>query len=90
MTVLSQQNDGVTAQVENTDVSLNCGNGNNARICSLPRARKNKILEVRQQLIEGRYDIDGRLNVALDHLLENLIAKDSTIGDYLCPQMSAC
>jgi len=74
MTVSSQQNDGATAQAENTDVSFNCGDGNNARICSLPRARKKKILEVRQQLIEGRYDIDGRLNVALDHFLEDLVA----------------
>ncbi len=74
MTVSSQQNDGATAQAENTDVSLNCGDGNNARICSLPPARKKKILEVRQQLSEGKYDIDGRLNIALDRLLEDLVA----------------
>ncbi len=73
MSVLSQQNDGGTAQAENTDVSLNCGDDNKVRICSLPQVRKKKILEVRQQLIEDRYDINGRLNLVLDHLLEDFV-----------------
>jgi hypothetical protein len=34
---------------------------------------REKILKVRQQLAESTYDIDGRLNVALDRLLEELI-----------------
>lgn len=74
MTVSSQQNCGATAQAENTDVSLNCGNGNEVLICSLPRVREKKILEVREQLVEGTYDIDKRLNAVLDRLLEDLVA----------------
>jgi hypothetical protein len=84
MSVLIQQNNESTIIAENTDVSLNLGAGNKARggkialalqkIHLLSPVRKKKILEVRQQLIEGKYDIDGRLNVALDHLLEELVA----------------
>jgi anti-sigma28 factor (negative regulator of flagellin synthesis) len=80
---LSQQNNGATLKAENTDISLNWGAGNNAlrritapalqNIHLLLPVREKKILEIRQQLIEGTYDIDKRLNVALDHLLENLI-----------------
>jgi len=90
MTVLSQENTEPTIIAVNTDVSVNCGAGNKARVkiaapafYALPSFRKKKILEIRQQLIEGRYDIDKRLNIALDRLIEDLIAKDSTI-DYLC------
>ncbi len=84
MPVLSQQNTESTVIAENTDVSSNWGAGNNARgritapvlqnIRSLPQVRKNKILEVRQQLVEGTYDIDMRLNAVLDRLLEDLFA----------------
>lgn len=72
MSELSQQNGGATAIAEDTDVSLDWGDGNNVRSCSLPRVRRKKILEIRQQLIEGRYDIDKRLNAVLDRLLEEL------------------
>jgi len=84
MSNLSQQNNESTVITENTDVSLDLGFGNKARgritapalqnIRSLPRVRKKKILEVRRQLAEGTYDIDERLSVALDHLLEDLVA----------------
>jgi hypothetical protein len=84
MTVLSQQNDGATAVAENTDVSLNLDTGSEARgriialalqkIHSLPPVRKKKILKVRQQLSEGGYDLDKRLNVVLDRILEELVA----------------
>lgn len=83
MSDLSQQNNGATLMAENTDVSLNWGDGNNARgriiapalqtIHSLPPVRKKKILKVRQQLAEGTYDIDKQLNVALDLLIEGII-----------------
>jgi hypothetical protein len=43
-------------------------------ICSLPRVRKNKIHEVRQQLAEGTYDIDKQLNAVLDRILEDILA----------------
>jgi len=37
-----------------------------------PDVRKEKVLVIRQQLAEGKYDINERLNVALDKILENL------------------
>jgi len=35
--------------------------------------RKKKVLAVRKQLAAGKYNIDKKLNVALDHLLEDLL-----------------
>jgi len=35
--------------------------------------RKEKVLTIRRQLAEGKYDINKRLNAALDTMLENLI-----------------
>ena len=43
------------------------------KIASLPKARKEKILAVRYQLDTGNYNIDERLNVATDRLIESLI-----------------
>ncbi len=42
------------------------------KIASLPEVRKDKILDVRQQLTEGKYDLNERLDVALDKVLEDL------------------
>ncbi len=44
------------------------------RIASLPEVRKEKVLDVRRQLTEGRYDLNGRLDVAVDKFLEHLTA----------------
>ncbi len=41
-------------------------------IALLPEVRKEKVLDVRQQLTEGKYDLNGRLDVALDKVLEDL------------------
>jgi hypothetical protein len=83
MSDLSQQNNESTVIAKNTDVNLDWGFGNDAigRITApvlkkshlLSLAGKKKILKVREQLAEGTYDIDERLNIALDHLLEKLI-----------------
>ena len=79
MSVLSWQKDESTAIVENTENPLSEGAGNKARgriiapamqnAPSLPRIRKRKVLAVRQQLAEGRYDLDERLDSAVDRLL---------------------
>ena len=84
MSDLSQQDNESTAIAENTDANSDCSLGIKARgrivvsamqtIHSLPPVRKKKILKIRQQLAEGTYDIDERLNVALDCLLEELVA----------------
>jgi hypothetical protein len=42
------------------------------RIASLPEVRKEKVLDVRRQLTEGKYDLNGRLDVAVDKVLEDL------------------
>ena len=42
------------------------------KIASLPEIRKDKVLEVRRQLNKGKYDLNGRLDVALDRILELL------------------
>jgi len=44
------------------------------KIASLPEVRKEKVLDVRRQLTEGKYDLDERLDVALDKVLEYLTA----------------
>lgn len=44
------------------------------RIASLPEVRREKVLQLRRQITEGRYDLTGRLDVALDKVLEDLIA----------------
>jgi len=44
------------------------------KIASLPEVRQEKVLDVRRQLTEGRYDLNGRLDVALDRFLEHLTA----------------
>lgn len=43
-------------------------------IASLPEIRRQKVLHVRQQLTEGRYDLNERLEIALDKVLEDLTA----------------
>ncbi len=42
------------------------------KIASLPEVRKEKILDVRRQLTEGKYNLNERLDVALDKVLEDL------------------
>ena len=42
------------------------------KIASLPEGRRNKVLDVRQQLTEGKYDLNERLDMALEKVLEEL------------------
>ena len=44
------------------------------RIASLPEVRREKVLDVRRQLTEGRYNLNERLDIALDRVLEDLTA----------------
>ena len=45
------------------------------KIASLPDGRREKVLDVRQQLTEGKYEFNEYLDVALDKVLEDLTAK---------------
>ena len=42
------------------------------KIALLPEVRKEKVLEVRQRLCKGTYDLNDHLDVALDKVLEEL------------------
>jgi hypothetical protein len=42
------------------------------KIASLPEVRKEKVLDVRQQLSKGKYRLNERLDIALDRVLEDL------------------
>jgi hypothetical protein len=44
------------------------------KIASLPEIRKDKVLSVRRQLTDGQYDLNERLDIALDKVLEDLTA----------------
>ena len=44
------------------------------KIASLPEVRREKVLNVRQQLTTGNYNLGERLDIALDKVLEELIA----------------
>ena len=39
-------------------------------IASLPRTRQDKVLDIRRQLTEGTYEVAGRLDIAIDRVLE--------------------
>ena len=43
------------------------------RIASLPEVRQEKVLGIRRQLTDGDYDLNLRLDAALDKVLEELI-----------------
>jgi len=42
-------------------------------IASLPEVRREKVLQLRRQITEGKYDLSERLDRALDKVLEDLI-----------------
>ncbi|MBN2456423.1 MAG: hypothetical protein JXB29_07825 [Sedimentisphaerales bacterium] len=44
------------------------------KIASLPQGRREKVLDVRQRLTEGKYEINERLDIALEKVLEELIS----------------
>jgi hypothetical protein len=42
------------------------------KIATLPEVRKEKVLDLRQQLSKGNYRLNERLDIALDRVLEDL------------------
>ncbi|MHC4158756.1 MAG: flagellar biosynthesis anti-sigma factor FlgM [Planctomycetota bacterium] len=42
------------------------------KIASLPEVRREKVLDIRRQLTEGKYNLGERLDVALDRVLDEL------------------
>ena len=45
------------------------------KIASLPEVRRKKILDIRRRLTEGNYNLNGRLDIALDKVLEDLTTR---------------
>ena len=79
MSVLSRQKSREAVIVKRARIFLREGAGNKAQgrmsppamqtIPSLPRVHKIKVLSVRQQLVDGRYDFDEHLDAAVDRLI---------------------
>ena len=44
------------------------------KIASLPEVRKEKVLDVRRRLTEGKYELNERLDIALEKVLGDLTA----------------
>ena len=44
------------------------------RIASLPDTRRDKVLDIRRQLMEGTYEVADRLDKAIDRVLEAITA----------------
>ncbi|KPK36353.1 MAG: hypothetical protein AMJ65_16270 [Phycisphaerae bacterium SG8_4] len=42
------------------------------KIASLPEVRKEKVLNLRRQITRGEYDLNERLDVAVDKVIEHL------------------
>jgi len=42
------------------------------RIASLPEVRKEKVLDLRRKITKGQYDLNERLDIAVDKVLEQL------------------
>ncbi len=42
------------------------------KIASLPEVRKEKVLDLRKQITQGEYDLNERLDVAVDKVIEYL------------------
>ncbi len=43
------------------------------KIASLPDIRRGKVLDIRRRLTEGTYDVAGRLDRAMDRVLEDCV-----------------
>ena len=43
------------------------------KIASLPEVRREKVIEIRRQITDGEYDLNNRLEIAIDKILEDLI-----------------
>jgi len=42
------------------------------KIASLPEVRREKVLDIRQRINDGSYDLNGQLDAALERVLEEL------------------
>jgi hypothetical protein len=90
MSVLRRQKGREAVIVKRTRIPLSEGACNEARdratvqgmqnIPPLPRVHKVKVLAVRQQLAEGGYDFDERLDTAVDRLVATVTTWDNAAG----------
>lgn len=45
------------------------------KIASLPEVRQDKVLDVRRKLTEGQYDLNERLDIALEKVLDDIVTQ---------------
>ncbi|MHC4557036.1 MAG: response regulator [Planctomycetota bacterium] len=62
-------------KVKTSVADIRATNARSRTTASLLKVRRDKVLSVRQQLAEGKYCINERLNMALDRLIEGLITR---------------
>jgi hypothetical protein len=80
MPVLEQPNNKLTVIAKNTALASNWGTSRKGRTSTapssdtLPLIRMDKVLAIRQQLAEGKYDLEKRLDAILDRLFKALTA----------------
>jgi len=78
MSVLTLFTDGSIAISESITSSIAYAFGNKRpeittpMIASLPKVRRNKVLRLRQQLANGTYDLDERLDAVLERILMDI------------------
>lgn len=86
MSVLSQPNKKSIAAVEGVNLSSNWVDGGSEQRgiadpakmtrCTPPRFRMDKVLAIRRQLAKRTYDLEKRLDAALDRLINTLDDND--------------
>lgn len=84
MSELCQRNKESRTIIRNKGHSLHWGVGIKARrpvtatvmhfLGMLPRNRREKVQGIRRQIAEGTYDLDKRLDSALDRLLQDIVS----------------
>ncbi len=68
----SANNDGLMKQILR-DLSTTPQEEVLKKIASLPRARQDKVLDIRRQLTEGTYKVPDRLDWAIDRVVEECV-----------------
>ena len=90
MQVMTRCKDGTTAVGEDIESTIAEGADDNIlleitpsmlrEIALMPQVRRKKILGVWEQLAQGTYDMDERLDAVMDCLLTAITAQDKTPG----------
>lgn len=75
--VVEDETETIVSQASNYQAPLEIGVSLSRETASLPRIRRKKVLAIRRQIAEGRYELDERLTAALDKFIRYVIAEES-------------